>query len=409
MIRRIRGHFAPGLMYVIGLVSLFLLDLFISSRMSYGAASEWAGIKSFMMVVGPFLLLGFNNLFVRYPTRSKAILFSSLLGLNLTTVLMVGFCYYFLRNMFPVSYYVTAVLYALSIMLMSMLRGLMRITSAQVVQGLWKVVLLIMVAASYFLLSRNGSEVCVGLLVPMSMLVSVIAGVIAMHMQGFFSTVSQTEKLRQLISRDELLFSLKYLVSVVTAASSAYLEIFVVRMFCPAWVTAEYFAHYVIFTAIAILFSGYVGFVLPPAIRQSPDKYTKVLTRFSCKRLCLAGGFWLLSVLTSLITFKVIYSTRYDLNLSVALLMSACSMLQILYVFPTSFMGALACSEELSGFLVSGIVGIALMLLVMCVGYSLGNLMMFVVCASLLNWVWRTAAAYRYARRLSIFAVQTLP
>lgn len=276
--------------------------------MPHGDAADWAGIKSFMMIYGPLLLLGLNNLFIRNPERARTILISNIVALCSTTVIMVAVCYVFFKGKFPNSYYLATFLYAISITIMTILRGRMYIISAQVVQGLWKLLLLLFILGYVLAFRDMKLDSVILIFVPLSLLVTVLVGAVIICRSDILK--NDGLPLEYFVGKEETQFCLKYIVSVFTAGASAYLEVLVLSVLCSKLQTAEYFSHYTIFTSIAVVFSGYVGFVLTPSIRKLPANYSYLVAGFNAKIFMICVAVFVVSLLVGTVGFLIFYAGR---------------------------------------------------------------------------------------------------
>lgn len=392
MKRSYLGHLFALSFYVSGVLALFLFDFYVAKRFAADEVSEWSGMKSFMMIAGPLILLGLNNVFIRNPHKNSHTLRTSLMLVAGFVVIAHTFNY-LLDFAFPAAYYLVAGMYALTLTYMSSVRGLGSNIFAQAVQSCWKIALLSLGIAAIEFGTYLNYEVTWLLL--LSLASGVFVGVV---LNGLLRKSKQQQLMHSArLNNEDWKFSGMMLISTLTASASAYLELFIVSQLAPNEVSASYFVHFTIFSAAATLASGYFGFYLSPAIRKNPQKFRNLLN-WRARYLAALAILFVANGILGAVAFIAFYVGRYEFDYYLAAIIVTTAMMRIIYVLPTAVMGALGKAAELGSFVRFGVGGVVLMGLISLIAYKEGHLIFGVALASFLNWMLRTVAAFRSAR-----------
>jgi len=383
------------LVYVISAIALLMVDIIISKYASDIVVSDWAKLKSSMMILGPAMLFGANNLIVRYPHKILEITKFCIIAVFSICVALILANFFF--SSIPLYIVLASAFYALTIFISSILRANSKFLKSQVSQNMWKIALLVTILV---LSSLRIEEYSIRIVALINLLLPLLFVLL------FYSKHPQLDIKRiassALVNKDDFLFSIKFMISVFTAACSAYLEVYIVSNFSDAGGTAIFFRHYSLFTAVAVFFSGYVGFVLTPLIRTSEQKWGKLINTVDF-RLPLASVI-LVFLSSSLLYFFFPIFYKEEVNYLLFWMMSGIALLRVVYVYPTSYMGATADAKNLDGFLLCGIVGVLLFVGVFFFLRMMGHsALTAAVFGSLANWLVRTVGAYYYSRRIYNF------
>jgi hypothetical protein len=376
----------PVFIYFFGVLSLFVFDAYITKFLPENVIKEWASLKSNIMIIGPLFLLGSANLIVRYPEEKDRLLMFSLLIISVFTLL-----FFFIGNFFSVNSITTFIsaLYGVTLLQSSFLRSKLKIFQAQFIMNLWKIILTIVIYLLVFLNFNVSARGEVSYIVGACMFLTVVLGFIFI----FLSNPKKFLFKIQLPSIKEVGFSIKFMISTVTVACSAYLEILILTKISDEYQISLYYKHYLFFTAVAVFFSGYVGFVLTPIIRNNINKWGKIINKKIAHQILFSILFILLANLFFFESYRFYFKAAPRIDL--VLIISVISCLRVMYIFPTSYMGAVANSEDLNKFVYSGLIGIVLFIGTFLI-FNLFKIELLISLSfsSLINWLFRLIMAY---------------
>lgn len=370
--------------YTLGIIGIFLSDLMINHYFSVIEIKTWVQTKSLMMMVGPFLLLGYNSVYLRYPEKLKstfrltikfiliwsvlAIIIKNIINTNLILMLPIGF--------------------AFSLMTTSLLRVSNGNLLAQINQSIWKILLFILVA--YLSLSGISIKYFYEIL-----FIFLVAPSLLFLLKVPFDQYDNNQPLNS-ENRD---FAIQMLFSAIFLNIAVYLELFILSTFYEAEIVALYFIYFTIFTAYGIFVSGYLGFYLTPKIRKSPDI---VLSFIQERKNLIFILISLMGLVNALIGMIYLYTTSKDIDVYLILLFTLLGMLRILYIFPTSKMGALAQPKDLHKFLKSNIVLTFLYIAILAFVVYIKADIYIIVIVVIINWLLRVCIANLVANSMVI-------
>ncbi|MCE7523499.1 hypothetical protein [Alloalcanivorax xenomutans] len=381
---------APVIIYLCGILFFFLADILVSSSHSSNVVAEWANIKSFVMIASPFLLAGMNNLYVRWPDEAANISCSiiGILGIALFFLIAVQVLS---GGVFPRWYVDVTIAYCISLCGMSYLRAKLKFVLAQLQQNLWKILIFLLVAASSYL----GWGVSVKELYRYSLWVGVVVLLFSVFEKGAFVGVIKP-KVKSL-TLAQYGFAFQMMLSTGTMAASAYASVFFVSSFSENAMAASFFAHYIVFTAFAVVVSGYIGFSLTPMLKSAPEKYLPLIVDYKRKIFSVSFALFALNLFLGCVLFDFVYGGRYEVNYLWATFLSLECIIRSLYVLPTSILGAFSDGARLTSFVILGVVGCLILVLLSLLGIYMEYLVVFVLLGSMANWLLRYYSASRTA------------
>ncbi len=366
-------------LYGVGVLSIIIFDVVYAKLFGSEDVAYWAEVKSFMMMLAPIFTLGVNALIVRSPEKKKAVLYiyKFVAAFILFSMLSIGLA---LEDVF---YYILPVLFAFNLVSISVFRSESRLVVAQLIQNFWKICILLGVFLAYFdIYYFDVAAYCAITLLLSSCPI-------------FLVSLYGDEK----VELTDSVLSLKFLLSTFLSSASVYIEIYIASKIFTEYHASTYFIHYTLLTAVAMFVSGFLGFILTPSIKS--------------KKLYFEGYFFnlrkMIIVILAIVSFIVfqyvvvgsfieLFYEEYAYNKYLAIIISTCVLVRILYVLPTSYLGALSNKNDFDQFLVAS----ALSLCCMFFYYKLFLLfgfdeMLALAISGLLNWLVRFFYAYRSA------------
>ncbi|MGQ1273466.1 hypothetical protein ACT43X_17730 [Acinetobacter baumannii] len=369
--------------YTLGIGGLFFVDILINHYFSANDIKLWVLNKSLMMMIGPLLLLGYNNVFLRYPEKTKSTL-NLCLFLSVLWLIFGFILDYFFK--FEFSYFIV-IGFSFSLLVTSLLRVADGNLAAQINQSIWKILLLIFVLISCYY--SNLSEyfyVILGLFLFLPSL---------FYLLKCFSKLEGDNSIK--LEKDNHSFARQMLISGLLLNVATYYELFLLAKFYDAKLVSEYFIYFTLFTAYGIFLSGYLGFYLTPKIRKQPKKTLQFIEKNKYK---IRISIIVIGLLNFAVGCAYLLFTGAQIDLFLASMFLLLGMLRVLYIFPTSKMGALADPVDLKSFLGRNLILTILYMLVLILVVYFSFSLYIVILVVILNWLFRVFIANKIARRV---------
>ncbi|ENV71568.1 hypothetical protein F946_02927 [Acinetobacter johnsonii ANC 3681] len=367
--------------YTLGIGGLFFVDILINHYFNAAEIKLWVLNKSLMMMVGPLLLLGYNNVFLRYPEKIKPTL-----KLTLSSLIMWLIAGFVFDSFFHFHFsYVLIVGFSLSLLVTSLLRVAKGNLVAQINQSLWKIFLLIYVLIScYYASLRDFYYIALAIFI---FLPSIY------YLFSYFIQPKDVSSFE--LDKDNHSFAWKMLVSGLLLNIATYCELFLLATFYNAELVSTYFLYFTLFTAYGVFLAGYLGFYLTPKIRKQPEKTLKFLSKNKYKiNLILVA----IAIFNFIIGYAYLSMVDEEINFILAVLFLIVGALRVSYIFPTSKMGALANPSDLRSFLKQNIIltFIYMILLSFLIYEDVG--LYIIACLVMINWLFRVYVANKVAK-----------
>lgn len=370
--------------YTMGLVGLFLTDLLINHYFSSQDIKTWVLNKSLMMMVGPLLLLGYNNNFLRYPEKIKVNLNLTFKLLLFWLILAIFFEYLLVLEFSPL----LAVFFAFNLMITSFLRINRDNLIAQINQSIWKILLFILVVLVVFI----GFPIDYFYLLLLFFLL--IPTILAVDFKKLNTCQSNSS-----LTKEEHKFARQMLLSAMLLNIATYGELFLLANFYSPDIVSEYFLYFTLFTASGIFISGFLGFYLTPKIRNNPIRTINYVS-FNVNKIYFL--IFLIASINFLIGVTYLYAFENKIDYVLVLSFLILGVLKILYIWPTARMGALANSINLKEFLISNLL-LTILYILLILSFVYFNLnIYYIVLIVLFNWVLRVWIANSVAYKLEI-------
>jgi hypothetical protein len=245
------------ILYFVGLICLALLDIFVSNRYDEVFISEWAFIKSTILILGSICLLGYDQVFIRDTSLIKRVfkkfVIQSVLISFISAVVIAQIKKYDIAN--------TSLLF-LSLISMSFLnyysaasRALYNLWQSQFYTNLWKIILLLIIILNIF---DNVFKFYIVALV-LSILFSFIV-------KGYDEKENIIEN--KIVDKDARNLGLSFLFTNFSLIFAVYGEQFLINLYGSAQISATLFSYFSILTPISLSLNGFIGFYLAPKIKK---------------------------------------------------------------------------------------------------------------------------------------------
>lgn len=389
MSRALRNHAPAVLVYSLGIVSLFFIDLIVARNSTTERALEWSTTRSLMMIVGPLILLGLHNLYIREPQKARITtrLIASILAIIsvASSVLVVTYENEWLK----LGALSAVIFYALNTAITMLTRSAASNLLAQISQNAWKIVLFIFLCTAFI---NDKFFIDVSLTSSAALFITTLP--IAAYV------IKRIPKTSADLTTEDWKFATLLTISSLTVSASTYLEILLVNHFAEDSLAVAYFAHYSLFTASTTFASGYIGFYLTPRLKYHPEIYNAIAKNIYS---IVAASIFITAISSILATqfYEEYFRAKHPLQFSWILILSYISIVRIMYIIPTALMGAHGSNDEIFRFVIWGLAAIVpLVLSPLSSNHSGIDVITAIALGSAINWTIRTLAAFHQAKKI---------
>lgn len=367
-----------------GLSGMFLSDIYVVSNFSVEKISEWAFIKSTILIVSTLCLMGYDQLFIRDQTLIKR-RFPRFIKHSLIIIFVACIGLYFLRDYSIIKVFLLAVcffLMAIQNYITSASRGNYRLWKSQFSANGWKVFLLA------FLLVNPDWPVFVYYLG-----VLVLSLTCAFFFKGYSDASSQFKTKESLNDKEAFSMGLSFLLHSLTLVFAVYGEQFIINLFEADVSSSHLFRYVSIFTPIALSLNGFLGFYLGPKIRLKNNSTHGYFRKLSAKIFIYTVLTVVISFLFGFYYFRYYLNTQYDqLDYMIIAILFLLCIIRGMYIATSVTLGIFGNSKQLLNSAkytwVSTI--FYLLLIILVLSFFNGIFAAQLVCgATLINWILR--------------------
>lgn len=375
-------RWASVFIYLSGMVSLFLVDFIIVRFESTETISNWATIKSVVMIGGTLALLGMDQVMVRLPEQSIGILKRSYFQVIIAVLIysLVVFQLGLLTEGISLVFAILAM--AMSTLHFGYLRSHFLLILAQVVTNGWKILFLLILCMSIYLDFKIDYSV-----------IYVISILITLIFVFTFKnkTIYPQQQKNNANTREQYELGARFFISLLSLNLSLYLEQVLLNAGNHIEESSIYFSHFTVILPLIMLFNGYIGFILGPYIRKNTEKFELILKKYWWVPTLFSISLGALSYLISNYIFLYFLEEKTTFLPHLALIITLIGSLRIMYILPSSYLGVVASKEDLDKFIIINSISIGVLVGSFYLFYQLNNDALYSIAyASLLNWLIRT-------------------
>lgn len=386
-------YFPSLLTFVAGTGALVLADAIIARYAPSQDIERWVALKALTLVGGAIAVTGLDQVILREPDQAKRLLRWGSLNAAVLAVAAAFVAH-------STGYYSGAAAaflgifgVALSYLIFALLRTRLRLTQSQVARDGWKLAFALLLPVYFW----------AGLPLEWVLVAAFLIGLPLALLPG---TAAGRDELRQ-VHREVAGYSsamrvgLPFLLSGTAFAIAAYGELLLVRAFGSTADVENYFRAVILFSYPSVMLNAYLGATLAPAIRQAPERSSKML-RSSARWLVPAT---LLLPVAALLLGRAAEPFMFPGSatpLWLAALLSATAGLRFLYIAVSSFVGSLATATQLraimSAYFVAAIATIPICAALLTAGIGVPAA---VAVTALLHWLFRTTIGWGLTARIT--------
>ena len=264
--------------YALGLVCLFLADLYVTENFDKNYIADWAFYKSTIIILGSSLLLGYDQVFVRDPSLVSRF-FKKFITQALSIALVGVILVIYFKNISiekGIYLYISVLSFGCLNYLSASSRAYFNLWKSQFSTNFWKVVLL------FCLFWGVVKELSFIFLLALSLTL-----IISFFLRGY-RAIQDVSRFEKLSSNDSRAIATTFFLSNLTLILAIHGEQFLINLSSDTLASAHLFRYFTVFSPIALSFNGFLGFYLAPKVRRDNNtsfhnyvKLTKKVTFFS--------------------------------------------------------------------------------------------------------------------------------
>ncbi len=367
--------------YGLGLLSLLLADLYVAQQFNKEQIAEWAFIKSIVLIVGTFCLLGYDQIFIRDQSLIKRFYRRFLVQSCVIASLLIVFLVYIKSYPFE-----NAALIAICVLLLAILsyfssasRANFHLWKSQFSTNFWKIVLFF---ALYLFLRVDG--------VYYFLFALAIGTAISIPLRGFIPSPENATCVK-LEDKEAVAISFAFLLHNMTLILAIYGEQFIINLGSDVEASSHLFKYTAIFTPIALSLNGFLGFYFAPKVRKDNNMSIPKYFRFSKNIMLYSVAVTMFSALVGVL-YMVYYTDISVAELDVFLIISLSFMCitRGLYITTSVCLGVFGDAKDLrSAAILTGICTILYLfsMFIILLYFSGITAALYISLATLGNWL----------------------
>lgn len=366
---------------MLGLVSLFMIDFYMTQSDNIVLISSWALTKSILFIGVLFVLLGIDQAIVRLKLQLQDIFLLVLIQFLVLTTCISIILYVLdvalnleilMPSLFLMS--IVYVLYASSRLEMHYIK------SQAFLQG-WKIMLFLFLwiyGIQYF---------------EWFLPVSLILSLLVLSNKEVIDSL-QVKYIDLIKYKTSLITGLHYFVSLLTLTSSLYFDQLLLNIDTKSLESSILFTHITFFVSPVVIFLGFSGFILGPYLRNNPDKKQYIFKKYF-------GFFVIVGILLSLASYMIgtiifhYFKPNVDISMFLSVALISIVFLRYLYIVPSAYIGSFASNLLIRKISIVNVVGLAIYLICyFLISRMTDDYMLAIICAMVLVWSIRILNGY---------------
>jgi O-antigen/teichoic acid export membrane protein len=384
-------NFGSLFIYCVGMLSMFLIDIVISTNFSIDEVARWALIKSIVFISVPITLLGLDHALVRSPGLIKAvskIIFPQITLIAASILIVVHFI-----GVESYSFKILIIIVSMSLVsyFFALYRATYCLTRAQYILNGWKI--LFLGAVIYISYGDDNISFNIVDIFQVSIVLSLILIIFdSKNIKMILFSSYKDDHEKDIFELFKVGF--KFSITMILLNVSLYLEQ-VLLNYNSSVDSAIYFTHMVSIMSPIVLFNGYINFYLGPYVRRNMKHiFHNFRTKFAY--------FILFSIIISMLgyiagamLFDYLYTDKYEFNVVLSLIILIIAFVRTLFIIPSSFIAVLGSNDQLARYVKYNATGLMVFLLIYVVGRRYEFNVLYVVALGVLcNWLVRVINGY---------------
>jgi len=375
---------ASAFIFILGVGSFFLADALIASNGTDQEISDWALLRSFMMISSACALFGMEQLVFREPKAAPIIFKVSRVHL-VSTAMIAGFLGVWLNYVsgFWIGF-IVVIGFACSSLTFQWFRSILSITKAYVAYCSWRLFFFIGIAVFFIHDYSDINTIIIGAFM--------LSAIIILYLLATSKVRTDLVAIHSDIktSHDVYAIGALYFMSSLSLAIASFGESLVIHSMGNVIDVALYLKAALVFLFPGVIINQYLAARLGPLIRQEESKTLGFIKAHFWKGLI--GLIILFGILFGFgCIFEFLLYGEKIVPLELAILLSITSCIRLAYLLPSGFIGVVANRKQLMvttiGYLVCALLLPLLSVMFHAIGFSV---VMAVAIANLCNWVVRS-------------------
>ncbi len=363
---------------IIGLLSLFLIDIYISKNGTHKLISSWAQLKSILFIGVMFVLLGLDQAIVRLKLKINVIFVYVIIQFFIIAFLIAFVLKYLYPNINFLIIFFSLFLLALIYVFFAENRLNMKFIKAQIFLHGWKIILLIL----FFVFKIEKFQ----LLLPISMaFVILILGYEKIKFIFIGSFFKEYKK--------ALITGLHYFISMIALTLSLYMDQLLLNYDKRIEESSILFTYITFFISPAAILFGFSGFIYGSYIRNNPHLKTILFKRVIYIYIIIGILIILGSFIFGKILFELLKNNSPNFYLSIT--MGIIVFLRYLYILPSVYIGSFAKNKLIRHVSAINFIGILLYIAIyFLISRIFHNYLLAIVLSIIVVWTIRIGNGY---------------
>ncbi|MCJ8319676.1 MAG: hypothetical protein MJK12_08575 [Colwellia sp.] len=330
--------FISFLFYGLGILAFLITDLYVVTNFPIEFAANWAYYKSLLFITGSLGLLGLDQVLVRNPHLVSSLLktFSVQITLiALALVIAISIINPTTNNQYIL--FLNIILFSSILFFSAIFRSRNQLIRAQFTTNAWKCLLL------FFLYFSFTNQIDLWYLSALSLIL-----IVALVM--YFSTSIEHVPVNSQLPVDNARnIGLLFLFHNLTLILSVYGEQFLINFFGQSNVSHILYAHFIVFTPIALSINGFLGFYLGPKIRRVKTFSLVDYQKLNSNIIKYSLGITIISIVIGFVAFNYFYkNNNIQMNFSIILALFLLCLSRGIYTTSSVCLGIFADNKILS-------------------------------------------------------------
>lgn len=370
------------LMYALSVLSLLLLDLYISKSYSEYFVAEWAFLKGFILIAVSTVSLGYEAIIIRDPDNIRIYLKQYIIPC-ITYSLVLAFIFAMLKSKEgSLAIASFSIVMGLNVLFSSFYKTKNNVFLSQFLMNGWKFIFPII-----FLFFSDTD-------LPFSILVSALMCLLLSIPMISKITVDNDLKLKNEFTRKTLIY---LFLNSITLAIATNGEQIILNTFAETRVAYDIFIYILVFCSVISGLSGFLGFYLVYFFKRTPFNYLIYKKYVYLFVVCLLFIFFL-----NLGLGCILMSLLYDgFDISLAILFSVLGTVRFAYVFSSVMMSLYSSEKNIAKITQINFALICvytLVFILICIVDIIG-LVYFIALVMIIHWSLRVLFMNRYTMR----------
>ncbi len=392
-LRVFRRYLPSALTFLAGTGSFLVADVIIGRFAATNDVKDWVLLKSIMLPLATVALLGIDQVVVREPSKLQLYIRPTI-ALSLFISAMSSFLLWisgFYAH--PTILFFAVFGVASSYFFFGVFRSTLNFNMAQFARDGWKALFLVILIPIYFAFSM---PIYVAFLMAIAVMLVVVTWKYATSVRSDMNEVhDEVDGFKSALG-----VSWPFCLGALSLSIASYGELLLLNGFGGDAFLPEYFRSTLLYSMPIITFNTLFVTYLGSAIRERPEKYSKLMLKYKNVSYWIIAIFPVASLLFGLLISPIVFRD-HSTPIEIAILLSLTAGIRVHYTIISSFVGVLAVKTEMQKISVMYF-AIAISTPIFCfiVYQSTQQLILAVAITGVYHWVARNSIGWRLLQRV---------